>query len=127
MCRAEDAEPWKIFQHTTPTARKAHTCVECGRTIQSGEQYHRGRGVLYGGPWESYAWCRHCDAAARWLSRECGGYLFEEVLTELVEHWNEDTAFRSVWLARSIAGMRRKWCDGRTPVPGEPPVLAVPA
>lgn len=122
MCRVDGAEQFEVWQQSTPTARKEHTCCECGRPIHVGETYHRGRG-MYESKWFAVAWCRHCDAASAWLRRECGGYLTEGLLEELVEHWEEDTAFRSVWLARAIAGMRQKWHGGRMPVPSEPPLV----
>lgn len=126
MCRVEEAEPWTVWARTKPVARKEHICCECGRTIRAGEPYNRGTG-LFDARWSSFAWCRHCEAAGVWMQRTCGGYLAEGLLEELDEHWYEDTAFRSVWLARAIAGMRRMWCGGRMSVPGEPPVLEVSA
>lgn len=126
MCRVDEAEPWAVYDQTNPVARKDHTCCECQRTIRAGERYHYGRGLLDGN-WFSFSWCRHCDAAGEWMNRECNGYMVEGLLEELVEHWSEDELFRSPWLARAIAGMRQKWLDGRMPVPGPPPVLAVSA
>lgn len=128
MCRVEyaDSDPWTLLSEMEPQARKEHLCCECGRAIRVGEQYHFWSG-LAAGRWNTYHQCRQCVAAAAWLMRECGGYVFTEVLEELVEHWEEETAFQSVWLARAIAGMRRKWLDGRMPIPVAPPVLAVSA
>ncbi len=126
MCRVEDGDHWTMSTQTRPVARKPHQCVECWRTIPPGERYHHLRGLL-GDQWSDLKWCEHCDAAGEWLSIQCRGYLVGQMLEELVEHWQEDTAFRSVWLARAIAGMRRRWLDGRMPVMGEPPALAVSA
>lgn len=46
--------------HTYPTARKAHKCCTCYRTIDSGETYSRQFCVFDG---RAYAWkqCVHCE------------------------------------------------------------------
>lgn len=47
--------------HTTrPTARKAHLCEGCGRTIDPGEAYARWEG-LYDGAWQTVKHCRQCN------------------------------------------------------------------
>lgn len=48
-------------------ARKAHTCDECGETINPGQTYHDTR---YFGDHEAgtHKACHRCDAAAAWLS-----------------------------------------------------------
>jgi hypothetical protein len=86
---------------TSPTARKAHSCSDCGRTIQPGEKYRRWSGVGDDGV---YTWksCAHCDkvASAIWASgegpSECDGldvrewlteYELEPLATQMREHW----------------------------------------
>ena len=46
---------------TTPKARKAHTCPECGTTIQPGERYARMAGS-YDGDFVSAIQCEPCRA-----------------------------------------------------------------
>lgn len=121
MCRAEDADPWTLYESDERVARKEHRCGECWRTIRVGESHHWAHGLVTG-QWTTHRTCAHCAAAAVWLERTCHGWIYGEVCEELVEHWREDEVYRSAWLARAIAGMRRKWLDGRIPVPGEPPV-----
>lgn len=49
-----------------PTAKKAHRCGSCGRSIQPGEKYVRSR-IVEGG--EAWVWKSHddCQAAAQIL------------------------------------------------------------
>lgn len=54
-------EPPQAYWHTTPKARKAHTCCECGGRIEPGEHYHRHRGVWEWTP-ETYRVCVDCEA-----------------------------------------------------------------
>lgn len=123
MCRAEDVEPIGLAEVVDRRARQEHPCTECGRTIHAGEHYEFVKGLGDMDQWVHYKTCAHCQAAREWLQRECGGYVFTEVLEELEEHWDDDTLYRSFWLARVIAGMKHQWHDGRIPVPESPPVL----
>ncbi|MCW2904231.1 MAG: hypothetical protein JWO67_6496 [Streptosporangiaceae bacterium] len=114
MCRVEDAEPATLWDEQQRIAAKAHLCSECGRAIQIGERY-RHISSLTDGHWSRDRMCAHCMAAGDWLVATCGGYLLTEIYEELVEHWDE--GYRSVPFARLIVGMRRKWHDGRDPIP----------
>lgn len=116
MCRIEDAEPWDFFSRSSRRARKQWTCGECGRTIPVGETYDYAAGK-YDGHFATCQTCQHCAAAQRWLSVACGGWVYGDVLEELVEHWEEEPGLRSWTLGRLIIGMRRKWRDGAVPVP----------
>jgi len=72
---------------------------------------------VHGGYWHTYRACRHCAAAAEWLSAACGDYMQDSVLDDLLYH------YESRWLTHAIVGMRR---DGRLmEAPGEPPQVEV--
>lgn len=116
MCRVDwDSAP-DFYTEKMVTARKAHTCSECRRTIHRGERYERVAGKWHG-LMSSYTTCVHCIAARDWLHIACGGWIFTEVLDELVEHWHESPTFQTMTLGRLIAGMRRKWSDGKAEIP----------
>jgi hypothetical protein len=114
MCRVEYAEPWECYRQQIRRARWAWICCECRRTIASGEEYVHVTGRS-GDSWREYRWCRHCEAAAAWMVEVCGGHMIEELLEELVEHWEE--GFRSIPFGRLIVAMKRRWHGGADPVP----------
>lgn len=55
-----DLEPIYPYTHLTPTARKEHTCDECGGTIKKGEKYHIHKG-LCDGSWMQVKNCEQCE------------------------------------------------------------------
>jgi hypothetical protein len=114
MCAVEDAEPWTLYREDHPKARKPWPCGECRRTIAAGERYQQVVG-LADGLWVTYRTCAHCNAASRWMSEVCGGYILGDLLDELVEHWHE--GFADVAFGRLIVGLRLRWHDGADPVP----------
>ena len=122
MCRIQGCDPWEIYHEAKRTARKEHSCYECYRKISIGEQYHYATGLaIDGNRWDVFHLCAHCDAAAQWLMVVCGGYLYGGIGEELLEHWEEDTMFRSRELAMAIRGHQRAWKtlrgDDLMPVP----------
>lgn len=112
MCAIDDAEGWQFGSIEQRRARKPHCCIECGREIAAGEQYQYARGY-YDGSWYTYRSCRNCTAARTWLVIECGGSLFHGLSEELQEHWDYGSEYRSMWLARALVGLRRKWRTSR--------------
>lgn len=122
MCRVLEAESWDVVRNIYRTARTEHQCGECHRTIKKGESYEYTTGMI-DSHWSSFYTCGHCKAASKWLDMVCGGYMMEEILEELDEHWYEYPEFRSLWLARVIAGMRHQWNNGRMEVPELPPIV----
>lgn len=121
MCRIDDAPYPEVYDETHPTARVRHLCVECGRVIERGERYHHVRGK-WDGMWSTVKECRHCEAAGAVMDVMCGGYPHGELLVELEDHWHE--GYRSLAYARLIALMRRRWLDGRAPVPTDGRAIA---
>ena len=109
MCMVDDAEPSKVYHQIERVARKRHRCDECGRMIEPGERYEAAAMMDYGGYWFACKTCPHCIAARRWLSDECGGWVYAGVYEDLFDHWQDDTLLRSLWLGRVLIGMRRKW------------------
>lgn len=114
MCAVDDCPPWDVYNETEPTAARDHRCTECGRCIRRGEQYRRVQGCC-DGAWWTHKICVHCDAASAWMTVVCGGWVFDNLYTELLDHWRD--GYRSAGLFRLIVGVRRGWHDGRTPVP----------
>jgi hypothetical protein len=51
---------WQCANVSEPTARKEHTCSQCGDTIQPGQTYKKIRG-LWEGEWTTHKWCMRCE------------------------------------------------------------------
>jgi hypothetical protein len=51
--------------------------------------------------------CQHCQFAAQWLQKHCGGYCFGGMREELEEHYSE--GYREDSLPRLLIGIRRGW------------------
>jgi hypothetical protein len=106
-------------------ARKEHRCGECGRAIQPGEIYLYAFLVIEGFGC-SFKTCAHCRVAEEWLSANCGGWVYEEVLEEIEEHGVEYPALAER-LKAFAQKMRAKWseADGSLlPLPALPPSIA---
>lgn len=99
---------WTPLGKEDRRARKAHECGECRRQIRIGETYEVAKGVDDYGV-STFKTCAHCVAAREWLVIICGGFLYQGVLEDLEEHWNEEDQLRGNWLAHAIAGMKRRW------------------
>lgn len=106
MCMIEDADPADFSRAVIRRARKEHRCGECGRVIARGESYEYSTGGRSGEVWSNKS-CLHCCEAAKWLSRECHGYLYGGVLEDLQLHWDDGES--TMELGRLIVGIRRKW------------------
>lgn len=91
------------FVTSKPTARKAHRCSDCGRTIRPGEQYRRGVGF------DGTAWtwkdCAHCEAALDLYDLAWDGEYNGDHFAE----WASDGDARSLDEARAMAGYRKRW------------------
>lgn len=109
MCMVGDYDYWEFYNEYTPTARKDHRCQECGRTIAKGEKYCT-QGGLNDGHFQWYKTCAHCDAASRWLSVVCDGWIFGRRREDFGEHvvgYEKD--IRSRPLVRLYRWMVAKW------------------
>lgn len=125
MCMVEYAESYgyRHIRHARPTARKAHKCDECGRTIAPPEIY-RLHVFVEEGRFDRSITCAHCGVAQDWLSAECGGYLYHGVADDIQEHVEE--RHYGLDLARLAIGIKRQWrrlrSDSLMPVPALPKV-----
>lgn len=72
---------------TTRRARKAHDCVECGKTIPAGALYEEYVGVL-DGSWERYRTCARCVLVRDDYFR--GGWVFGNVVADFEEAFGFD-------------------------------------
>lgn len=103
------------------TARKAHRCGECFRTISPGEAYAYTCG-LFDGRFDVYRQCAHCAAAASLLVQHCRGFLYGGVAEDLESHFGQFVPWR-YQAGRYAASIRRKWRrfrgEGLMPVPRE--------
>lgn len=72
-------------------ARKTHLCIECDRTIQSGETYTKSAGV-WEGNFQSCKRCAHCMAYMRIIDRMDRGALDDWCLRDWVQEYGESAA-----------------------------------
>lgn len=108
MCMVDyDDERPTVYRESHRKAKKAHSCSECNRKIQSGEKYHYVFSVFEGSTFVAKT-CEHCYIAQNLLARECGGFAHCEVMQDLREHISEMLPW-SMTAARLAVGMRRKW------------------
>ena len=110
-CRIDDAYACDVHNDSHPAAQKHHTCRECRRTIKAGESYELVR-VLWDGSWNTIKTCTHCQAAREFLGKYCSGWVYGEVLDELVEHYDELSATRFSQLGRVCVAMKNQWASG---------------
>lgn len=108
MCRIDQCDPWDVYRAEHRRAAKAHRCGDCAMTIERGERYHHGTG-LSDGYWTSYRQCARCEAAGLWLVKVCGGWCWDGVGEELIEHWDEEWQLRSHSFGRLVLAARRQW------------------
>ena len=108
MCMVDGADDgeYEHLSEGSPVARKPHRCDDCGRTIRPGERYHWSRWAVEGSVVQETQ-CRHCRAAASWLTDRCGGWLWPAVGEDLFEHW--DAGCDDHELLRLIVGWRKDW------------------
>ena len=126
MCRIDGAERCMVIQSKDRKAAKMHLCSECGREIALGETYHYET-TIFEGSRDSSKTCAHCMVGREWLIKNCGGFIYGEVIEEIQEHGDEYPKLR-LPLYRVVAGARRKWQrfgNGLMTVPKMPPPISV--
>lgn len=123
MCMIENADGSVevIQKERKRKARKPHQCRECWRDIEAGEQYEH---MVYkwDGNLTAYKICLHCRVAMSWLEKECHGYVYGQIETDILEHVEEGNY--SMALTRLAVGMKWKWTKRngeRMPIPACPP------
>ncbi len=106
MCMADYSDGVSVVLHDRDQkARKPHQCSECNRIIEIGEHYNVQR-CVFDGEANSYKTCEHCQVVKSWLTKECGGYLYQGVYEDIDQHRLEGYGFGVIRLAE---GMGRKW------------------
>ena len=107
MCMADWSDGTMTpLREETRTARKSHRCNECNRVIDRGEQYKFEAFVYERQIW-TYKTCVHCLAVRDWLWEHCGGFLFDMVKEDFLEHKDEQPG-RAV-LRAMVAMDRYQW------------------
>jgi hypothetical protein len=104
MCAVDWDEP-RFYSTVERKARKLHSCDECRRTINPGENYQYAVGL-----WETklsqFKTCRFCKVAQDWLLKECGIFLHGGLDEEIEEHANE---YKKIFLYKWLIGIRSRW------------------
>lgn len=120
MCMADGGWDGPDFMQATKLkARKAHKCGECRREIAAGETYERTVSI-YDGTASTYKTCSHCLVIADWLSENCDGYIYSQVIEDFEEHASE---YSREDIGAIAAGARRAWRDIEDrllPIPEKP-------
>jgi hypothetical protein len=100
-------------------ARKAHRCGECRREIAPGEIYERTVSI-YDGTASTYKTCAHCLVLGDWLSENCDGYIYTEVVEDFQEHASEYSR-EDIGALAAMAGRHWRTTDGALlPIPLKP-------
>lgn len=106
MCNYEYAEPATVLNSTRRRARKQHLCCECGRAIEPGESYSF-EVTLFEGRVRAYKTCAHCCTLAGWLSENCDGWVYTQIVEECEEHARE---YPLGWpFARAVVAAGQQW------------------
>lgn len=83
----EPDTPIHCYEIKTPKARKVHTCCECGKEIEPGQEYEHVRGRWDGPDFETFKTCSVCleirDAFF------CHGWYYSMMYEYLYEHLRE--------------------------------------
>jgi len=72
-CCCADVELCAVWEETTPRARKAYTCCECGGPIRVGERHHK-ISSLFEGSWDTSRSHERCHAISSLLQADCDVY-----------------------------------------------------
>ncbi|MBM7424940.1 hypothetical protein HNR64_003277 [Spongiibacter marinus] len=102
----DDADGECVVLHSDiRTARKAHKCNECHRNIEGGEPY-LNECTVFEGSKETHKTCQHCQVIRKWLTHECGGFVYGQIYSDIEEHAWEGYGMA---VGRMVIGMRKKW------------------
>lgn len=125
MCRADSEDCVTVLTSIHRRARKVHGCEECHRIISPGERYHYETYQTEGNV-IAHKTCIHCQVGRDWLIKNCGGYMYGEVLDEVREHAGDYPDLREP-LESACAGINTKWIvlGVMMPIPTMPPAISV--
>lgn len=62
-----------------------------------------------GSPITFHACCGRCVEARKLLDRECGGWIYGQVLDEIIEHWDENELARTPAFGELVKLARNAW------------------
>jgi hypothetical protein len=81
-----DYEMPSLISHGTHTAKKAHKCYECARSILPGERYESTWGI-WSGEANTYKTCSHCIALRDWVKAHvpCFCWAFGHIREDAIE------------------------------------------
>lgn len=106
MCSTDYDSP-ELYNQKMVKAKKLHSCIECGRTIKTGELYQYTFAKYYGEKKaDIFKTCKYCVIPQQWLLKECNGYLHHGLTEEIAEHACE---YRKIFLYKWLIGIRTKW------------------
>lgn len=57
--------------------------------------------------------CDNCLEARRWLKEWCEAWMYDDYLSDVVEHWQEDEIPHSLATGRLVAAAKNRWRDPR--------------
>ena len=101
-----DGETYEFNSSSIHTARKEHTCGECGRTIQVGEKYEVCRG-LYEGEWSTDKTCIDClSLRETYFCSWMFGNIWEDFEEWLRDWWWEDGS--ELWKLENLTPKARE-------------------
>lgn len=66
--------------------RRRRQCAECQGWVPPGGYYAQISGK-WDGEFKTFDVCRACQARAHYLSKECGGYVFDNILEDYESHF----------------------------------------
>lgn len=108
----DDADTYDFQSQCWRTAKKDHTCEECGRQIWPGERYQYTV-QKFDGSLTAWKTCAHCEAAGSYLVKHCNGYLVGAIEEDLREHWDARVPDDRWFLGRALVGMKNHWTTGK--------------
>jgi hypothetical protein len=89
MCLIENDDERSSFdREKLRKARKEHKCHECSKKIEKGQNY-KEIVSCYEGSFYLRKHCTTCDMAADWLSKNCGGWVYDHIVDDVLDHVSE--------------------------------------
>jgi len=105
----DDVEQVEFYDEKVVTARKTHTCTECGGEIAPGERYTR-KTYRFEGKFHTDRVCTPChEAAAEFEFGIVGGMLWEYFSNEWDNGANIQGCINRLTTARAKTLMHRQW------------------
>jgi len=94
VCSVVDYDPADVYSSKVVTARKEHTCCECGETIKPGDKYENASG-LWEGSWDHYKTCEICLRIRSDVC--CDGWLFGQLREAVWDAFGLDYVTGRTW------------------------------